>query len=228
MRLMHCDRGLFFLYSIIKHGQLLGSNADNALPSRCTIVITDGRIESIKPDSLPEANYPKDATLIDASDCWVTPSFIDLCHYLREPGHEHKGSIESETAAAAAAGFTHMVCPPNTDPIVDTPAVVNLIQKLNQKAGYCHIYQLGAMTTSLQDQQLSEMHALKEAGCIGIYPGDTTTIDNRTLLRCMEYAATFDLPIYFRPLDNSLGQGGLMHEGELSNQLGICITRDGR
>lgn len=211
---------------VIHNGKIISNLPDQTEPFTGSIVIESGKItqigepDTLSPDTLNSGTL-SNARVIDATDCWVTPSFIDLCHYIREPGFEHKGTIESETKAAAAAGFTHLVCPPTTSPVIDNPAVAGLIQNLADTSGYCTIYPLGAMTQGLQNQQLSEMHALKEAGCIGIYPGDYLTTDNRTLIRCLEYAGTFNLPLYFRPSDASLSAEGLMHEGEISHRLGI-------
>lgn len=205
---------------VLLNGNIVTNSANQSEPLKGSIVIQSGKIQYISSEP-PNLNKLDQPLIIDAAGCWITPSFVDLCHYIREPGFEHKGTILSETKAAAAAGFTHLISPPTTSPVIDNPAVAKMVQSLAATSGYCTILPLGAMTKGLNNEQLSEMNALKEAGCIGIYAGDPLTTDTQTLLRCLEYAGTFDLPIYFRPSDASLSAGGLMHEGEISNRLGI-------
>jgi dihydroorotase len=162
-----------------------------------------------------------DDEVIDASGAIVMPGVVDLCAHLREPGIDAKGTVYSETRAAAAGGITHVVCPPDTTPVVDTPAVANLIQERAWQAGYCHVYPLGALTKGLQGQQLSEMHALREAGCIGFTQMRRPVKDSRTLLRCLEYAATFDLTVFFQSEDPGLAGDGCVHSGPTATRLGL-------
>lgn len=162
-----------------------------------------------------------DDEVIDARGAIVMPGAVDLCAHLREPGIDAKGTIYTETRAAAAGGITHVVCPPDTSPVVDTPAVANLIQERAWQAGYCHVYPLGALTKGLQGQQLAEMHALKEAGCIGFTQMRHPVKDSRTLLRCLEYAATFDLTVFFQSEDAGLAGDGCVHAGPTATRLGL-------
>lgn len=199
----------------IKNCHIIDPN--NELSNIGNIWIEDGIIRAINTDTPPSGS----AIEIDATDHWLTPGFIDLCHHIREPGYKHKGSIDSETKAAASAGFTQLVCPPTTMPITDSPAVAKLIQDLGAHAGYCDILPLGAMTKQLDGTQLSEMYSLKEAGCVGVTQMDLPIADTRTLLRCLEYATTFELPIHFRSQDTSLSEEGIVHDGHLASQLGL-------
>lgn len=162
-----------------------------------------------------------DDEVIDARGALVIPGAVDLSAHLREPGIDAKGTIYSETRAAAAGGITHVVCPPDTDPTVDTPAVANLIQERAYQAGYCHVYPLGALTKGLQGYQLAEMHALKEAGCIGFTQMRRPLKDSRVLLRCLEYAATFDLTVFFQSEDAGLSADGCAHSGPTATRLGL-------
>lgn len=162
-----------------------------------------------------------DDEIIDARGAIVMPGAVDLCAHLREPGIDAKGTVYSETRAAAAGGITHVVCPPDTSPVVDTPAVANLIQERAWQAGYCHVYPLGALTKGLQGQQLAEMHALKEAGCIGFTQMRHPVKDSRVLLRCLEYAATFDLTVFFQSEDPGLSSDGCVHAGPTATRLGL-------
>ena len=113
------------------------------------------------------ADYQADRQL-DASGLLVIPGLIDLSVHLREPGLEHKGTIASETRAAVCGGVTTVVCPPDTSPIADSAAVVELIHRQAKAAGRAHVLPLGALTRNLDGEQLSDMHTLKEAGVVGL------------------------------------------------------------
>lgn len=182
------------------------------------IRIVDGRIDGI--GATPE-NFRADK-LIDAQGLIVCPGFTDLMARLREPGSEQKGSIASETRAAASGGVTTLVCPPDTDPKIDTPAVARLIRERADAAGFIRVLPLGAMTVNLAGEQLSEMHALTQAGCVGVTSLRRQVADHHTRLRCLEYAASFNIPVFFQPMINSLARDGCAHEGAISTRLGLA------
>jgi dihydroorotase len=147
---------------------------------------------------------------INANGKIVCPGLVDLSARLREPGQEHKGTIASETRAAAASGITSLCVPPDTNPVIDTPAVVELIHRRNQDAGHCHVYTLGALTKGLDGEHLSEMAHLKAAGCVGVSNIINCINNPQVLRRALEYAASVDLTVFFYPLDNGLANGGLV------------------
>ncbi len=148
-------------------------------------------------------------------------ALIDLQAHLREPGATQKGSIASETAAAAAGGVTTLCCPPSTQPVLDTPAVAKLIQEKATEAGRARVLPLGALTKDLAGEQLSNMVALRDAGCVALSNGRGPLGNNQTLLRCLQYAATYDLLVFVQPQDQVLAGQGCAHEGELSMRLGL-------
>ena len=161
---------------------------------------------------------------IDASGCVVCPGLVDLAASLREPGYEHKATLASETAAAARGGVTTLLCTPDTNPVIDNSAVVELVHRIARKLGQARILATGALTRGLMGEQLSEMAALKAAGCVAVsnahYPLASTLVERRAL----EYAATFGLPVFLRPEDRHLRAGGCVHEGAVSTRLGLpCI-----
>jgi len=158
--------------------------------------------------------------IIDARDRIVCPGLIDLCARLREPGQEHKASIASETRAAAAAGITTLVCPPDTDPVIDEPAVVEWIRRRAKAAGRVRVLALGALTHRLRGERLAEMAALKDAGCVGASDGGRPIVNTLVLRRALEYAATFDLTVFLTPLDPWLGHG-VAHEGQVATRMGL-------
>ena len=180
------------------------------------LYIADGRIVSL---GEPPANFTPER-IIDARDGIVCPGLIDLCARLREPGQEQKATIASETRAAAAGGVTTLVCAPDTDPVIDEPAVVEWIRRRAKFAGQARVLALGALTHRLRGERLAEMAALQEAGCIGVSDGGRPVANSRVLRRALEYAATFDLTVFLTPLDIELGSG-LAHEGPVATRMGL-------
>jgi dihydroorotase len=168
----------------------------------------------------PPRGFSADLT-IDATDRVVCPGLIDLSAKTREPGQEQKGTIASETAAAASGGITTLCCPPNTVPVIDSVAVVELVQHKAKEAGFARVLPIGAMTQGLKGETLSEMAALKEAGCVAV--GNASNPLGNTLIqrRAMEYAATFDITTFLRSEDRHLKNEGCVHEGRTSTRLGL-------
>ncbi len=158
---------------------------------------------------------------IDANEQIVCPGFVDLCARLREPGQEHKATIASETAAAAASGVTTLCCPPDTLPVIDTPAVANLVQERAEQAGYARVIPIGALTRGLKGRELSSMHALKQAGCLAVGNAHASVESLLIFRRALEYAANCGLLVIVRPEEASLRQRGCVHEGATGSRLGL-------
>ncbi|MDS4027460.1 MAG: dihydroorotase [Candidatus Contendobacter sp.] len=180
------------------------------------LYVAVGRIAGL---GQPPAGF-KAEQVIDARGRVVCPGLIDLCARPREPGLEHKATIASETRAAAASGITTLICPPDTDPVIDEPAVVELIRRRAEAAGYARVLALGALTHRLRGERLAEMAALQEAGCVGVSDGGRPVANARVLRRALEYAATFGLTVFLTPLDPELSSG-LAHEGPVATRLGL-------
>jgi len=159
---------------------------------------------------------------IDASGKKIFPGFVDLHSFLAEPGYNQKGSIVSETHAAARSGFTSICSTPNSKPVVDSSAVANLIQDKAAQAGYCRVMPLGALTAGLDGEQLSNMHGLKESGCVALSQMAFPFKDSRVIKQCYHYAAGFNITVMVTPLDKALAQDGCMHEGPTSTKLGLA------
>lgn len=189
----------------------------NNLDAVLDVHIQDKRIVAI--GTRPAGFQPE--VIISAESQIVCPGIIDLAVRLREPGAEHKANIASETAAAAAAGITTLCCLPDTQPVIDTPAVVELIRQRAELSGKARILPIGALTHGLNGEILSEMAALRDAGCIAVsnvdLPLKTALIERRAL----EYAATFDLTCILQPIEPSLKNQGCVHEGRMSAKLGL-------
>ncbi|GGO78097.1 dihydroorotase-like protein [Marinobacterium nitratireducens] len=181
------------------------------------LFIADGLIAGI--DTAP-AGFEAGHTL-DASGQVVCPGLVDLCAHVREPGYTHKGSIARESAAAAAGGITTLVTPPTTSPIVDTPAVAQLIQDKARETGLARVLPMGALTRGLEGEQLSPMHALAGSGCIAFSNARLPIRSSLVLMRCLEYAATHDLLVLFQAQDAELAKG-CMHDDSTSTRLGLA------
>lgn len=159
--------------------------------------------------------------LIDASGLLAIPGLVDLCARLRQPGLEQKATIRSETRAAVSAGVTTLCCPPDTHPVVDTPAVAQLIRQTAEQQGCARVLPAGSLTQGLIGEQISEMAALARAGCPVLSHADRPIRSARVQRRALEYAATFDLTCFLHPANASLSEGGLVHEGRISTRLGL-------
>lgn len=166
------------------------------------------------------AGFEAEQTL-DASGLVAAPGLVDLSVALREPGYSRKGSIASETLAAAAGGVTSLCCPPITKPVLDTSAVAELILDRAREAGHAKVFPIGALSKGLDGEQLAELVALRDAGCVAFGNGLNNFRNARTLRRALEYAATFDLTVIFHSQDHDLAEGGLAHEGATASFLGL-------
>ena len=189
----------------------------NRIDDELDLYIADGRIAAV--GGAPDG-FTSDIEL-DASGLWVVPGLIDLCSRLREPGEEFKATIDSECRAAAAGGITTLCCPPDTNPVIDTPAVIEMIHHRAQQAGGARVVGLGALTQNLDGEHLSEMFALKQAGCVGVSNALSPLASTLIQRRAFEYAATFDLTVFLHADDAALSANGCMHEGHVSTRLGL-------
>ncbi|GAA6135428.1 dihydroorotase [Oceaniserpentilla sp. 4NH20-0058] len=159
---------------------------------------------------------------IDASGKKIFPGLIDLHSFLAEPGFTQRGSIATETHAAAQSGFTTICCSPNTKPIIDSSAVAALIQEKAHKAGFCNVLTIGALTANLEGEQLSNMSGLKEAGCVALSQMELPFKNGHVVKQCYHYAAGFNISAWVTPIDQALAHGGCMHEGPASTQMGLA------
>ncbi|MEY4882297.1 MAG: hypothetical protein RIS34_151 [Pseudomonadota bacterium] len=199
---------------LIKGGRVI--NPASQFDEVCDIAVAAGRIVAIKnlsPDFAPNRT-------IDATGCVVAPGLIDLAVRLREPGHEHEGMLESEMAAAVAGGITSLVCPPDTEPVLDEPGLVEMLKFRSERLHQSRVYPLGALTRNLKGEILTEMVELTEAGCVGFSQADVPLVNTQVLQRACQYASTFDYPVWLRPQDHFLGQG-VAASGALATRMGL-------
>ncbi len=178
------------------------------------VALADGRIV--------EALAGKPDRVIDAKGLVVAPGLIDLAARLREPGDEYRATLESEMDAAVAGGVTSLACPPDTDPPLDEPGLVDMLRRRAKALARARVYPVGALTVKLQGKQLTEMAQLAEAGCIAFSQADAAVADTQVLWRALQYAATFNFPVWLRAEDLWLAQGGVAHDGEVATRLGLA------
>jgi dihydroorotase len=178
------------------------------------VALAEGRIV--------DALSGKPDRVIDAKGLVVAPGLIDLAARLREPGDEYKATLESEMEAAVAGGVTSLACPPDTDPPLDEPGLVDMLRRRAKALARARVYPVGALTVKLEGRQLTEMAQLAEAGCIAFSQADAAVADTQVLWRALQYAATFNFPVWLRAEDLWLAQGGVAHDGEVATRLGLA------
>lgn len=178
------------------------------------VAVVDGRIV--------ESMHGKPDRVLDAKGLVVAPGLIDLAARLREPGYEYKATLESEMDAAVAGGVTSLACPPDTDPPLDEPGLVDMLRRRAKALERARVYPVGALTVKLEGRQLTEMAELAEAGCVAFSQADAPVADTEVLWRALQYAATFGFPVWLRAEDPWLAKGGVAHDGDVATRLGLA------
>jgi dihydroorotase len=199
----------------IKNGRVI--DPANGVDAVQDLYIVDGRIASL--GAAPEG-FAAGRT-IDATGLVVAPGLVDLAARLREPGYEYKATLESEMQAALQGGVTSLVCPPDTDPVLDEPGLVEMLKHRARSRNGAHVHPLGALTMGLKGEALTEMAELTDAGCIGFAQAEMPVTDTNVLLRALQYANTFGYTVWLRPQDAYIGKGGVAHSGPLASRLGL-------
>jgi dihydroorotase len=199
----------------IERGRIL--DPASKLDSEQDLFIDGGKIVSIKkkPDG-----FESDLQ-IDAKDKIILPGLVDLCARLREPGFAYKATFQSECKAANSNGITSICCPPDTNPIIDAIAVVDLIHQRARETNRTNVYPFAALTLGLKGEHLAEMDTLKRAGCIAVSNGLAPIENTEVLRRAFEYAHSCGLTVFFFAEDYSLKNKGVVHEGPISTRLGL-------
>ena len=199
---------------LIKGGRVI--DPARKFDQTCDLALAAGRILAI-------GNIASDFSpnkVIDATRCIVAPGLIDLAVRLREPGHEHARMLESEMAAAVAGGVTSLVCPPDTDPVLDEPGLVEMLKFRAEKLHQSRVFPLGALTRGLAGSVLTEMVELTQAGCVGFSQAEVPLGNTLVLLRALQYASTFGYSVWLRPQERDLG-AGVVASGPLATRMGL-------
>ncbi|MES2048209.1 MAG: dihydroorotase [Pseudomonadota bacterium] len=199
----------------IKNGRVI--DPANKIDAIQDVFITAGKIVAI---GQQPTDFVANKT-IDASGLVVAPGLVDLSARLREPGFEYRATLESELQAAMRGGVTSLVCPPDTDPVLDEAGLVEMLKQRAKTQNKAHVYPLGALTVGLHGEALTEMAALTAAGCVGFSQAEVPIADTNVLQRALQYAATFGYTVWLRPQDAFIGKGGVAHSGPLASRLGL-------
>ena len=185
-----------------------------------SIFIADGLIAAI---GKPPEGFRADDTF-EAKGLIACPGLVDIAARLREPGFEYKATLESEMRAAVAGGITTLACPPDTDPPLDEPGLVEMLKRRAAGLDCARVHPLGALTVGLKGTRLAEMAELHQAGCVGFSQGNAPLPALGTLVSALRYAATFGFTVWLRPEDADLADGGVAHDGEVATRLGLAAV----
>ena len=158
---------------------------------------------------------------IDATNLVVCPGLVDLSARLREPGFEYMATLESEMEAAIAGGVTSLACPPDTDPPLDEPGLVEMLKFRAKTLNRARVYPVGALTQGLRGERLTEMAELRDSGCVAFAQADAPLSDHQVLYFALQYASTFDFAVWLRPQDYALARNGVAHDGQIATRLGL-------
>lgn len=199
----------------IKNGRLI--DPKNNIDALLDVYIAAGKV--LATGKAP-AGFVAENT-IDATGLIIVPGLIDMAARLREPGYEYKATLESEMSAAVAGGITSLACPPDTDPALDEPGLVEMLKHRARALKLAHVYPVGALSYGLKGLELTEMAELVDAGCVAFSQADAPLTDTRVLMRAMQYAATFGFGVWLRPQDSFLARDGVAHDGEVATRLGL-------
>lgn len=199
----------------IKNGRLI--DPKNSIDTVRDVYIAAGKIVAV--GAAPDG-FTANRTL-DATERIVCPGLVDLSARLREPGFEYIATLESEMDAACAGGITSLACPPDTDPPLDEPGLVEMLKYRARNLNKARVYPIGALTAGLKGLRLTEMAELRDAGCVAFSHADVPLTDNQVLFYAMQYAATFNIPVWLRPQDASLARNGVAHDGQIATRLGL-------
>ena len=199
---------------LIKGGRVI--DPASGFDQVCDVALADGYIATI---GSVDAGFSPDK-VIDASGCIVAPGLVDLAVRLGPPGQERPPMLVSELAAAVAGGVTSLVCPPDTDPVLDEPGLVEMLKYRARKLNQARVYPLGALTRALAGEVLTEMVELTQAGCIGFSQAEVPLGNTQVLLRALQYASTFGYTVWLRPQDRDLGHG-VVASGPLATRMGL-------
>ena len=199
---------------LIQNGRVI--DPASGLDQTADVAIAAGRIVAI--GQAPAGFSP--CRVINAQGHIVAPGLVDLAARLREPGQEHAGMLESELAAAVAGGVTSLVCPPDTEPVLDVPGLVEMLHTRSERLKLARVFPLGALTRKLEGEVLAEMVSLTEAGCVGFSQAEVPLANTQVLQRALQYASTFGFTVWLRPQELHLGKG-VAASGPMATRLGL-------
>lgn len=185
------------------------------------LLVADGHIADLGPELL-QGGLPAVEETVDCKGFCLAPGLVDIRVETREPGEEHKETIASASAAAAAGGVSTMVCLPNTDPVIDDVPMVEFVARRAQETDKVRLFCYGAITRGLNGRELAEMGLLAEAGALAFTDGTQALADATVMRRALSYSRGLGLMIVQHPEEPSLVGDGVMNEGEIASRLGLA------
>jgi dihydroorotase len=200
---------------LLKGGRII--DPSQKLDEQLDLLLVDGRVAGIGKG----LQVPEGGDVVDVAGRVVAPGLVDLHVHLREPGDEHKETIASGARAAAAGGFTSICAMPNTRPAIDDPAAVGFVRAQGERAGFAHVYPVGAVSVDLKGEEMTEIGEMVDAGAIAISDDGRPVWDSGLLRRAMEYSTAFDIPYFSHSEELGLSANGVMSEGPVSTALGL-------
>ena len=202
---------------LVKNGRVI--DPANGIDRKCDVLVVDGQIAEVgKIERFAEKSAQ---TVIDATGKLVTPGLIDIHVHFREPGDEEEETIASGSAAAVAAGYTSVVCMPNTNPTIENETDVEYIHRKGRQTRKTHVYTMGGITKGLAGVELAEMGMMAEAGAVGFTDDGNGVQDPAVMLRALKYAGMFDVFVAQHCQDNAYVGEGVMNAGYFSTILGL-------
>jgi len=204
---------------LIKNGHVI--DPANGIDRKCDISVVNGIIAEVRENLEVPKHESSNCRIIDAGGKMVAPGFIDLHVHFREPGDEEEETIASGSAAAVAAGFTSVVCMPNTNPVVENETDVEYIHRKARQARKTHVYTMGAITKGLEGVELAEMGFMAQAGAVGFTDDGRGVQDPAVMLRALKYAGMLDVVVAQHCQDERIAGGGVMNSGYHSTILGL-------
>ena len=199
---------------LLRGGRVVDPSQD--LDRQADVLLEDGKVVAVG-----KLSARKCREIIDVAGCVVTPGFVDMHVHLREPGREDKETMLTGSRAAAAGGFTSIVCMPNTTPVNDNAAITRFILERAADAGLVNVFPTGAITVGSRGEQLAEIGEMRAAGIVAVTDDGRPVQNSQVMRRAMEYARIFDLPVMDHCEDLFLAAGGCMNEGKASTRLGL-------
>ena len=203
---------------LLKNGRII--DPANRIDKKASLLVEKGKIQAIFTQRQKKPTLPTKLLSIDLQGKWIVPGLIDMHVHLREPGEEHKETIETGTMAAATGGFTAVACMPNTNPVNDCQSVTRLILEKAEQA-YSRVYPVGAISKGSQGESLAEFGEMKKAGAVAVTDDGKPVSDSQMMRRALEYASNYNIMVISHSEDFSLSRNGAMNEGFISTRMGL-------
>jgi dihydroorotase len=205
--------------TLLANARIIDPSRD--LDTHGDILVADGVIKDIA-GNLKDAGLPDGTEFVDCAGLIAVPGLVDMRAFIGEPGAEHRETLASASQAAAAGGVTTIICQPDTDPVIDEPAIVDFVLRRARDTAIVHVHPMAALTKGLEGREMTEIGLLREAGAVAFTDGTSSVPTAQVLRRALIYGRHFDALIVHHTQDASLAGEGVMNEGELASRLGLA------